>query len=194
MQLDSAVDRTIDPHQWVDKYANYLYSFALVRIADEDLARDLVQETFLAALEQSDRFEGRSSEKTWLTAILKNKIIDIYRSQSAGLKKGMVVSAVQEGDHDFFDPDNGHWNDLHKPVEIGIEQSDALENKEFQRILQACMGKLPALWSSVFTMKHIDQETTKIICQELKVSPANFWVIIHRTKINLRACLQKNWI
>jgi RNA polymerase sigma-70 factor (TIGR02943 family) len=194
MQLDSTVDGITDPRQWVNKYANYLYSFALVRIGDQDLAKDLVQETFLAALEQRDRFEGRSSEKTWLTAILKNKIIDIYRSQSAGLKKEVAVSAANEDDVGFFDPDNGHWNDLHKPYEIGIEQPDALENKEFQRILQACMAKLPSLWSSVFTMKHIDQETTKKICQELKVSPANFWIIIHRTKINLRACLQKNWI
>ena len=56
------------------------------------------------------------------------------------------------------------------------------------------MQKLPALWMAVFTMKHIDDQATDIICMELKVSPSNFWVIIHRAKLNLRACLQKNWI
>jgi DNA-directed RNA polymerase specialized sigma24 family protein len=56
------------------------------------------------------------------------------------------------------------------------------------------MEKLPALWLSVFTMKLIEEEATETICTELRVSASNFWVIIHRAKLNLRACLQKNWI
>lgn len=76
------IEETLNPHSWVNKYANYLYTYAIYRINDSDLARDLVQETFLAGLESKDKFEGRSTEKTWLTAILKNKIVDIYRSKS----------------------------------------------------------------------------------------------------------------
>ncbi|WP_426330126.1 sigma-70 family RNA polymerase sigma factor [Pedobacter sp. R-06] len=199
MQLDltsneSVENKRLDPHQWVVKYADYLYGYTLVRINDEDLARDLVQETFLAALECKEKFGGRSSEKTWLTAILKNKIIDVYRSRSSGFAKSSAVLETQEGDTDFFDHDDGHWNDQHRPAELGIEQPDALENQEFQRILQACMKRLPGLWMSVFTMKHIDDESTEMICSELKLSSSNFWVIIHRTKVNLRSCLQRNWI
>lgn len=181
----------LDPHRWVSNYADYLYTFAVFRINDEELAQDLVQETFLAALQRVEKFEGRCTEKTWLTAILKNKIIDVYRSKSS---KGVVAPAAEDADTDFFDRDDGHWNDAHRPAKLGIEQSDALENKEFQKILQACMKKLPALWLSVFTMKHIDEEPTEIICRELKVTSSNFWVIIHRTKVNLRSCLQRNWI
>lgn len=184
----------LDPHRWVSNYADYLYTFAVFRINDEELARDLVQETFLAALQRVEKFEGRCTEKTWLTAILKNKIIDVYRSKSSGLAKEVVATAPEDADTDFFDHDDGHWNDQHRPARLGIEQSDALENKEFQKILQACMKKLPALWLSVFTMKHIDEEATDIICRELKVTSSNFWVIIHRTKVNLRSCLQRNWI
>ena len=77
---------------------------------------------------------------------------------------------------------------------FGVENADPLVDKEFNHILQRCMQKLPALWMAVFTMKHIDDATTDIICSELKVTQANFWVIIHRAKLNLRACLQKNWI
>ncbi|RXF70578.1 sigma-70 family RNA polymerase sigma factor [Arcticibacter tournemirensis] len=198
MQTDhsgiESIDSRLDPHLWVSKYADYLYTYAIVRINDEDLARDLVQETFLAALERIQNFEGRSTEKTWLTAILKNKIIDVYRSKSSGPAKGPAVWVAEGTYGDFFDPDDGHWNDQHRPAMLGIEQPDALENKEFQRILQACMKKLPALWLSVFTMKHIDDESTEMICRELKVTSSNFWVIIHRTKVNLRSCLQKNWI
>lgn len=184
----------IDPHSWVSRYADYLFSYAVFRINDPEKARDLVQETFLAALERREKFEGRSSEKTWLTAILKNKIVDVYRSRSSGLRKEIIQANIERSDEDFFDQNDGHWNDQHRPDKLGIETSNALENKEFERILKACMNKLPALWLSVFSMKHIDEETTELICSELKISSSNFWVIIHRAKVNLRSCLQKNWI
>lgn len=193
-EIDKADNNVIDPHKWVSRYADYLYSYAAFRINGEELARDLVQETFLAALERKEKFEGRSTEKTWLTAILKNKIADIYRSRSTGLTKGVNAVNSYDTEADFFDHNDGHWNDQHRPAEFGIEQPDALENKEFQSILDACMKKLPALWLSVFSMKHIDDETTGMICSELKLTSSNFWVIIHRTKVNLRSCLQKNWI
>ena len=183
-------NQLLDPHQWVKAHADYLYAYTIKRIDDTELARDLVQETFLAALEKVKNFEGRSSERTRLTAILKNKIIDVYRKKSARLAKD-----VQQAEHeqqDFFE-DDGHWATGHRPLSFGIEQVDPLINKEFNTILQKCMQKLPALWMAVFTMKHIDDEETTTICTELKVSPANFWVIIHRTKLNLRACLQRNW-
>jgi RNA polymerase sigma-70 factor (ECF subfamily) len=185
---------SIDATKWVELYADYLYTYAYTRINDEDQAKDLVQETFLAALEKIDGFKGNSSERTWLTAILKNKVIDTYRKKSSGLAKRPDIKEAEQEQVDFFDHDDGHWNVAHRPKEFGIEQEDALLNKEFNRILQKCMEKLPALWLSVFTMKHMDDEATDVICKELKVSPSNFWVIIHRAKLNLRECLQKRWI
>ncbi|MEX8547650.1 MAG: sigma-70 family RNA polymerase sigma factor [Mucilaginibacter sp.] len=180
----------INPHRWVILYADYLFTYAITRLNDEELAKDLVQETFLAALEKVAQFKGNSSERTWLTAILKNKVVDVYRKNSSGLSKKSTVKEAQQ--QDFFDPEDGHWYEAHRPQEFGIEQ-DSILNKEFNQILQKCMQKLPALWLSVYTMKHVDDESTELICTQLKVSAANFWVIIHRTKLNLRACLQKNW-
>jgi RNA polymerase sigma-70 factor (TIGR02943 family) len=182
----------INPHKWVENHADYLYAYALSRISDEEQARDLVQEVFLAALEKADRFEGKSTERTWLTAILKNKIIDIYRKKSSGFATIGIQTAEQE-QQDFFWED-GHWREEHWPKEFGVEGHDPLHNKEFNQVLQKCMQKLPPLWLAVFTMKHIDDEPTPAICTALKVSDSNFWVIIHRTKLNLRACLQKTWI
>lgn len=66
-------------------------------------------------------------------------------------------------ERDFFDRNNGHWNDQHRPAKLGIETTDALENKEFVRTLKACMNKLPAFWVSVFSMEHIDEVTTEVI-------------------------------
>jgi RNA polymerase sigma-70 factor (TIGR02943 family) len=182
----------VNPHKWVENYADYLYAYAITRLNDEEQARDLVQETFLAALERVDKFEGKSSERTWLTAILKNKIIDVYRQRSSGLINYDLGGAGREQE-DFFE-NEGHWAKKHSPTEFGVEDHDPMHNKEFNRVLQNCMQKLPALWMAVFSMKHMDDEATDTICAELKVSAANFWVIIHRAKLNLRACLQKNWI
>ncbi|WP_254070784.1 sigma-70 family RNA polymerase sigma factor [Pedobacter sp. L105] len=186
------VDQMPDPKNWVNTYADYLYLFAIKRISDEDQARDLVQETFLAALQSMHKFEGKSSERTWLTAILKNKIYDVYRAKSSGLKTEEIKNPIGE-EPDFFQ-ENGHWKKEHAPKQFGLDDFDSLAHKELNHILQQCMQKLPAMWLSVFTMKHMDDETTDFVCAELRLSQANFWVIIHRAKLNLRACLQKNWM
>jgi RNA polymerase sigma-70 factor (ECF subfamily) len=144
-----------DPRRWVERYADYLYSYAFIRLDQEEQARDLVQETFLAALEKVSEFRANSSERTWLTAILKKE--------------------------------------AYSPQPMRMEGADPMANKELAAILKKCLQRLPALWLSVFTMKHLDEATTDIICKELKLTASNFWVIIHRAKLNLRACIQKSW-
>lgn len=176
------------PHQWVEFYADYLYAYTIKRVRDREQARDLVQDTFLAALERTDKFDGRCSERSWLTAILKNKIFDVYR------KRSRQCVALLEEDMWFFDPELDNWKKKHRPDPFGIEQGDPLQNKELRVVLQNCLQKLPPLWLVVFSRKHIDDEPTKTICSELNISDANFWVIIHRSKVNLRASLQKNWL
>jgi RNA polymerase sigma-70 factor (ECF subfamily) len=193
---DAAAIKTnnLSPNEWVRQHSDYLYNYAYKRINDPELARDLVQETFLAALERLDKFEGRSSERTWLTAILRNKVIDIYRRRSSGFGQSTESIEAFYEEREFFEPDTGHWKQAQEPEIFGIENPDHLVSEEFQEILKACLQRLPALWLAVFTMKHLDEQEAKTICSELEVTPANYWVIIHRAKVNLRACLQKNWI
>jgi RNA polymerase sigma-70 factor (TIGR02943 family) len=190
----STKEHLMEPKKWVSNHADYLYSYAMSRLNDEDLARDIVQDTFLAALERVDRFEGRSTERTWLTAILKHKVVDQYRKRSSGIGRNTERLDDPNSVDVFFESEDGHWKSQYQPKSFGIEEQDPMHAKEFNMILQKCMQKLPSLWLSVFTMKHIDDETTEMICHELKVTPSNFWVIIHRTKVDLRNCLQKNWI
>ena len=179
------------PNLWVKNYADYLYSYVYTRIDDKELARDLVQETFLAALEGWEKFDSRSSEKTWLTAILKNKIYDVYRKKANSIEKQTIT--INDSDTDEFFEESGHWKEGRYPESFGIEDAP-LENKEFDGILISCMNKLPILWKSVFTMKHVDEETSETICCQLEITSSNFWVISHRAKVSMRECLQKNWI
>ena len=189
----TAENHQLHPHRWVEIHADYLYNYTIARVNDEELSKDLVQETFLAALQKVNTFEGKSSERTWLTAILRNKIVDVYRKKSSRPATTDIQQAEQ-AQADFFNAEDGHWTSERAPQAFGIDDYDPIINKEFNQILLQCMQKLPALWMSVFTLKHMDDETTDTICTELKLTAANFWVIIHRTKLNLRACLQKNWI
>lgn len=194
--FDTLTERTdqqlLEPDRWVEQHADYLFSYAFNRLNDEETARDLVQDTFLSALEKVDNFRGDSTERTWLTAIIKYKIIDVYRKKSSGLVKKEAL--VCEYEEEFFDPDLNNWKREHWPQPFGVEEHDPLHNKEFISMLKRCMQKLPALWLSVFTMKHMDEEQTEIICKELCLSSSNYWVIMHRAKVNLRSCLQKNWL
>lgn len=184
----------VEPHLWVNQYADYLFAYTYLRINDKELAKDLVQETFLGALERLEKFDGLCSEKTWLTAILKNKIFDVYRKKSSGLNRQSLSITTDLDNDEFFDPETGHWKEQHYPATFVVEQPDSLQNKEFLGVLQSCMKHLPPLWVSAFTMKYMDEESTKTICTELKLTSSNFWVIIHRSKVHLRSYLQKNWI
>ncbi|WPU94767.1 sigma-70 family RNA polymerase sigma factor [Mucilaginibacter sabulilitoris] len=183
----------LEPHLWVERYADYLYKYAFGRLNDEQQARDLVQDTFLAALEKTGNFRGDSNERTWLTAILKYKVIDVYRKKSSVLVVTDQFGSAADED-EYFDPELNNWKREHWPQLFGVEENDPLHNKEFMGVLQQCLKRLPPLWMSVFRLKHLEDEITETICKEMKISSANFWVIIHRAKVNLRSCLQKNWI
>ncbi|RZJ76126.1 MAG: sigma-70 family RNA polymerase sigma factor [Flavobacterium sp.] len=178
------------PQLWVDNYADFLYKYAVVRVNDDEIAKDLLQETFFSALKGISNFKGESSERTWLVAILKHKIIDHYRKTASLRSKSVINTNTEE---EFFEEDNGHWNKENRPAAFS-PVTDELQQKEFTAVLKNCIKKMPALWSAVFTMKHIDEEETEDILKQLSISSANFWVIIHRCKLNLRACLQKNWL
>lgn len=187
-----AVLNEINPSEWVARYADALYAYAQARLSDVEKARELVQETFLSALEKVKGFEGRSSELTWLTAILKHKIIDHYRRQSARAVRD-TRSLDEVNDLEFFEEGTGHWTAAASPRPFGMND-DLASQKELAAVLRQCMEKLPALWLSVFSLRHVEDETAGTICSTLKITPANFWVIMHRAKVSLRACIQKNWV
>jgi RNA polymerase sigma-70 factor (TIGR02943 family) len=188
--LKAAENLTLTPQLWVERYADFLYKYAVVRVNDDEIAKDLLQETFFSALKGISNFKGESSERTWLVAILKHKIVDHYRKTSNLRSKSATNQNTEE---EFFEEDNGHWNKENRPVEFNSVK-DELQEKEFTAVLKNCIKKMPGLWAAVFTMKHIDEEETEDILKQLSISSANFWVIIHRSKLNLRACLQKNWL
>jgi RNA polymerase sigma-70 factor (ECF subfamily) len=186
---------TCNPTDWVKLYADDLYRFALIKVPDNGLAQDLVQETFLSALQAKEQFRGESSEKTWLMAILKNKIIDHFRKT----KKDVITISIEEektGDsdpHHIFFNEKGHWRKEMAPKAWISEISSRQERIDFYSILRACMGKLTEMGRKIFNLKYLEEKESTEICKDLSITTSNYWVIIHRAKLQLRSCLEKNW-
>jgi RNA polymerase sigma-70 factor (ECF subfamily) len=174
---------------WVDRYGNYLYRFALARVHAPHIAEDLVQETFLAALKGWARFEGRSSGKTWLTSILKHKIIDFIR-KDVRERPSDNLEAVIDATDAMFTP-KGEWAVAPKRWDINPER--VYEQKEFMSQLRECLATLPERMARAFTLREMDGLSTKEICDILDITESNSWVILYRARMALRRCLEVNW-
>lgn len=188
---------TLDPGGWVDQYADYLFNYAVVRLSDPEKAADVVQETFLSALKAKDKFQGKSTEKTWLTSILKRKIIDIYRKNSTNRESSMQEIGDSAEDRDNFNYQGmykGHWKEEKMPHSNSLLPEGEVENNELREILEKCIGALPENLAAVFVMKMIDDATSEEICKELDLTPSNVWVMMHRARLKLRGCIESNWI
>lgn len=181
-------DHILEPDNWVDKYADALFAYTIVRITDKGLAEDLVQDTFLSAWKAKDSFKGEASEKNWLYKICKNKIIDHYRKKSHS-----IIKEDQSEEDRYFDED-AHWTASTQPNEWGIDYDQPIVKKEFYSTLEKCKQKLKDLQQQVFVMKYMEDLESESICKILGITASNYWVLIHRAKLQLRVCLEKNWV
>ncbi|MBW2689442.1 MAG: sigma-70 family RNA polymerase sigma factor [Deltaproteobacteria bacterium] len=183
-----------NPLEWLENHGDVLYRTALLRVGKPDLAEDLVQETLLAAWQARDSFAGKSSESTWLVAILKRKIIDHFRRnwRQVDLPDGMETDDLV-GDFKTTGEGVGHWKAERAPAEWGRNPEALLQNSQLKEVLGHCIDQLPESLSAIFVVREIDGMTTAEICKEFSLSPSNLWVILHRARTRLRRCLEKNW-
>jgi len=179
----------VDPVDWVDRYGDYLFRYAMLRLRDRSMAEDLVQETFLAALKDRGSFSGNSSEATWLVGILKHKIADHFRKQAreAPLEDGDLR---ERPDPSPFD-ESGRW--ISGPTAWGGNPADLYREKKFLDQLTKCLSGLSPNHANAFTLREIEGADTGEICKVLNVTQTNLWVILHRARTQLRRCLETHW-
>lgn len=169
---------------WLDEHGDALYRYAMARVGRRELAEDLVQDTFVAALQARGRYEGGSSVRTWLTSILKHKIIDHHRR---------VASATPAGGEpipgEFFEAD-GTWK---RPPSSWKTPDQALEDREFWEVFDGCLGRLPRALASVFRLREVEGLATEELRDRLAISESNLRVRLHRARLLLRECLERRW-
>lgn len=178
-----------DPATWVDKYGDVLFRYALLRVRERATAEDVVQETFLAAFKSKSQFQGGSEVCTWLIGILRHKISDHFR------KNGREVQADCSDDADplidsWFD-EKGTW--LKPPKMWDVNPAELVERQEFWRVLQSCMENLPDRIAEAFSLRVMNDTQADEVCEILGITATNLWVLLHRARSRLRACLEEKW-
>ena len=179
-----------DPEVWVDEHGDALFRYALFRIQNGQVAEDLVQETFLAALRGKDSFAGRSSVKTWLFGILKHKIIDHIRKISRERPEEDIETLANLADKTF--DEQGVWKS--QPAKWTTDPGLLFQQQEFWEMLQYCLSELPPRLNQVFTLRELDELSAEEVRKILQVSPTNGGVMLHRARMRLRECLETNWL
>ena len=171
----------LNPDLWVDEYGDRLFAFALKQVRDRELAGDMVQDTLLAALEKRDTFSGKSTELTWLTAILKNKIIDYFRREKRFERDTDITEAT------FFDA-KGKWLPEMRPEDW--QESKWLHSSELRKWLNQCIDALSPKTAALIRRKLEIEISSKDLCKEFGLSSSNYWVTLHRARLRLRDCLE----
>ena len=168
---------------------DYLLRYALLHLRNSVQAEDVVQETLLAAMEGAERFAGKSAVRTWLTGILKHKIIDHLRR--SGREQPLSDDERSESEAvDALFAEDGHWREF--PADWGNPAS-ALENTRFRAAFEMCLQRLPARTPQVFAMREVMELSTGDICKALGITSTNCWVMLHRARLTLRECLELQW-
>ncbi|MDT8379953.1 MAG: sigma-70 family RNA polymerase sigma factor [Desulfotignum sp.] len=185
-----AVHQSSSPDTWVDTYGDYLYGFAFYRVQDDLVAQELVQDTLVAALEARKNFSGNASEKTWLTSILKHKIMDLFRKKyrDASLDAGDLD---EREIHARFDH-HGRWKT--GPARWASDPERLMAQKDFIEILHQCLKELPERAARALTLRELEGESTQTLCKVLNITPTNCWVILHRARFQVRQCIEAKWL
>jgi RNA polymerase sigma-70 factor, ECF subfamily len=186
--------RTDPRHAEIVSHRPYLLRYALAQLRDAHLAEEAVQEALVAALEAIRGFDGRSTLRTWLTSILRFKVIDLQRRQVRERAfTGLAEESVSADDEAWLDElfdETGHWR---SPPQAWNDPGAALEQRRFWEAFERCLDRLPKAGGRVFFKREILGEDTDIICREEEITASNCWVILHRSRLALRSCLESGW-
>jgi RNA polymerase sigma-70 factor (ECF subfamily) len=179
-----------DLHRHLEAMRPALLRFALLQLRNESQAEDVVQDALIAVLEKPERFAGQSSLRTYVIGIMKHKIVDVLRSAT---RERQFEGADDQSDDDIIDSlfkEDGHTWEM--PRNWGNPDA-TLEQKDFFRVMEICLERLPPKTARMFLMREWLELETEEICKELGCSTSNAWVMLYRARLRLRECLDLHW-
>ena len=170
-----------------------MVKFATMQLSDSQHAEDAVQEALIGALKNAKSFAGRAALKTWVFAILKNKIADLLRQKHRMVDASSLLREDEEKEDfsELFDQ-KGFWLKDERPATWGNPQ-DSLRQNQFWRVFEICLEGLPGNQARVFMMKEFVELDSREICATVGISTTNLNVMLHRSRLRLRECLENKW-
>jgi len=181
---------TPEPQRWLDEHGNALYSFAMLHLRDPHCAEDAVQESLLAAIQAWPQFRGGCTVRSWLIGILKHKILDEFRRQRREPSRHNDSEQADQGDMDDADfVADGHWREA--TADWGDPEC-CLNDERFWAIIERCIAALPPRAARIMVLRELWEMDTEAVCKELQLTPSNLWTSLHRTRLRMRQCLQRN--
>lgn len=171
-----------------------MIKFAFLQLSSLPQAEDVVQEALTSAFQHLDSFKGRAAFKTWVFAILKNKIIDVIRQKSRLVAMTELFKDEEsELSIDALFDASGHWHKYEAP-QAWQSPEEMMEQADFWIIFEACLNHLPAKYAQVFMLREVIELSSNEICSKLELSISNFNVLMYRSRTRLRECLENKWL
>lgn len=178
------------------EHAPALYGFAYARLRDHHLAQDLVQDALVAAWKSWSNYQGGSPLLTWLTGILRHKILDHHRASS----RRPNLSSSPDGDtrepeSELFN-EHGDWaiDPNHGMQALMQSPAKAAQNADLRKWIALCMDKLPPRLHLLFTAREVDELPVPEAAKLAGVTEGSAAVMLTRARQALRLCLQENLI
>lgn len=183
-------ESSLNDPKFVSDLRRDMVRFADLQLRDKAAAEDAAQEALAAAFQQIEKFQSRASLRTWVLSILKNKIVDILRQRT----RQVAISSQDDdqADIDSWFDNTDHWMEDTKPADWGNPE-ESLHNSQFWKVFEACLHRLPEAPARVFMMREVVGLDTDEICRDLAITTNNCWVLLHRARLALRACLGEGW-
>lgn len=179
--------------------ASMLYVASLF-VRDRAVAEEVVQETWLGVLRGIDRFEGRSTFKTWLFSILTNTAKGRARREGRSLPFSALGTSDLADDEPVVDPDRflpegerwaHHW--ASSPQRFDSLPEDRLLSTETVEVAQAAIAELPDTQRAVVTLRDVAGFSSEDVCRELDLSEGNQRVLLHRGRNKVRRALEQHF-
>ena len=178
--------------QWIDEHSDYLLRYCKKYVRAEDVAEDLVQDTFLVAVQSYEKFQGRSAPRTWLVGILRHKIYD--RLRIVGREEPIDGEALEKRQLDHLFDSAEHWRASTGPLQWGASPENVVSNRQFLNVLESCLGKLPDKFRAAFLLREMDELSRDEIAEKMNLTSNHVGVLLYRARAELQECLQTNWL
>jgi RNA polymerase sigma-70 factor (ECF subfamily) len=183
----------------VDSYHGTMLAVARRYVKTRDVAEEVVQEAWLGVLNGLDRFEGRSSLKTWILRILVNTAMTRGGREARSVPFSSLEPAEGEGatavEPDRFRPPGeafaGHWNRY--PGDWSSLPEEGLMGRETLDVVKRAIEELPDSQRTVIAMRDVAGCSAEEVCEALDLSAGNQRVLLHRARSSVRAALERHF-